>query len=340
MIKLTIISAVLLTASIAIGQHAIKYEEINGRYWITPAGDSRVFGIKPAIENPPVNCDETIDFLESNEVLKGCKNDFSSCNTDYLLTTGRKRAFGKNFKHSGEPSEASKVDWDIEPIETSALDPRLIQEYAEQLGIDYRKAVVSSVDGSALARNVTYSLPLLFSQYESGKPGGNSWFFQTMVGMLTDKEASDTYLRPPTRSAKAIQLSSMFLNCELKRHQTEHVFVGFNYTINGMRNIDKKDQEEIYKAYLQLKNMEFPPTYSELDKALLYGAELARLLDKSTIEAIGLKNLANRIFDSKENKINLRNYGNPVDLSKELSLVDQHYKEAAYIKLVPIAEER
>lgn len=336
--RLVLSFGLFLTIEPLYGQYDIRFIEKNGLKWIVPGGAIDEFGINPVNWNGENECKETIDFLSQSEALKRCKEQAPTCDKATeasLVRTGRRLAFGDKFKNTGIPSDKSRVDWDIQPNQIGMLDPALLFDYASQLGIDPDNSVVSFIDGKNLARNVKYSEPVIFRTYEQGRDGGNSWFFENMLDIVTTEEASEVYLLPPTKSAKAIQFGSKILNCELFKYPSEHVYVSFDYTVAGLRPVSSSHGDEVFKAYLALKEISFNESVSEIDKAIRYGYEIAANLSETTRDTLGVKFLVDKLFHSRGGKVSLRQYADADQLRQSLQVAASYDEENSFLRLVP-----
>lgn len=320
------------------GQYDISFIEKNGLKWIVPGSTIPEFGINPVSWNGEYECKETIDFLTTSEALKTCKEQSATCDKATeasLVRSGRQIAFGEKFKNTGIPSDKSRVDWDIQPNQVGILDPALLFDYAKQLGIDPKNSVVSSIDGENLARNVRYSEPIVFRMYEPDREGGNSWFFENMLDIVTAEEAFEVYLLPPTKSAKAIQFGSKILNCELFKYPGEHVYVSFDYTVDGLRPVSLSQGNEVFKAYLALRDISFNDGVSDINKAIRYGYELGANLSEKTRDTLGIEFLIDKLFHSPQGKISLRQYMDAAQLRQSLQVAARYDKENSFLRLVP-----
>lgn len=334
MFILLFVSSFLLSG-LSYGLDAIEYEARNGMYWIKSKSKYPVFTIKPAVENDRLDCVEVFQFIDDNPELKVCKSDTERCLKRYITRRAKVVAFGSIYMQTGIPSKSSTFDWDIQPIQKSALDPKLLNEYAKQLGIDPKKAVVASINGTTLPRKVSWSREMEFRPFDRKERGGTSWFLQNTLKLLSKVEASNSYMLPPTRSSKAVQFGSKILNCELLEVNDEYVRVPFNYSVDGLRPVSESVAADIFGLYSELKRVEFPEPTSKVDKAILYGYEIAVKMPVKAKSQYSLSDIVRRLFKVRSKEVELAVYQTAEELRQALQVVDTYDIEGGYIKLIP-----
>lgn len=332
---LVILFSICFSAS-TFAQVEIAYTEREGWFWIHRKDHSPTFGMTA---NHPISeslCEETETFLKG-PLVSACKRGSSTCDKEFLADFALKRAFGRGFKTSRKPRTTSQVDWLI-TSELDGLDPQQIDVYAAQLGIDPQLSVVQSVNPATLAQDLDEERPVIFRVYEKGQPGGNSWYFRHEIGMLLqteeDKELENTiYHKKSTTEPNAIQLTSRFLNCELQDIPEEHVYLPFNFTIQGRRHVSVDDAAVAYRAAAALAEMQFPESTSAIEKSILYGFELSQRIDAKTLKSIGLKNLVNHMFAIKSDKVKVKTYESIYATQEAMSVVGTVKMDNGYLKM-------
>lgn len=325
------------TSTWAYSQSGITFEQKDGLNWIKIKSETRSFTMSPINPLSASICNKTKDYLLNDGMVTSCKDNLLSCNLAFLAKHAPKYAFGLDFLEDRKPAASSKVNWKIVP-KSNSLNPELIPQYAAQLGIDPKKSVIEYIDEGSLASSIDMNRPIVFRPYTKGIPGGNSWYFRNVVGMLLqndeDKALEKTiYFNKSGAESKTVQLVSRFLNCELQNTQGEYVQLPVRTEVLGVRAVSDLQGEEVFGALRILEEMSFPDDYTEVEKSMMYGFELGSRLEPSTKEAIGMDQIVSKLFKMENGKIAVRYWESSQALTRALRIYDSYKESNGYVTL-------
>lgn len=322
---------------LAVGQPDITFVMRNGINWITTKNQLAAYSIEPLRLVPSARCKRAATFIELDEVLKLCRQDFSACDEDskeLLRAEARNFAFGGTFDETGDVEAFAVVDWKIGLRNLHELNPDRLTDYARQLSIDPEKSVVARLDRQSLSLATDPNMFIFFKGHLEGRDESNSWFLQNKLEMLSPYEYHTTYLQRSVKGRDYVSLRSAFLNCDLAGKDQEYVDIAFDATVHGYFPVSAADSQIIRTSYGQLLAIEQGQSSDPMKKAILYGFQLGKAVSEVKSERLTIEYLINKMFVRDGQAVEVRKYSSDKALKAELTKANSYQERGSLVRLI------